>query len=130
MSIFNFKRFYDVANHLKKYSKKEEYQRSSISRYYYSVFHPVKDYYEESFRRILPSENAHSVLISELEKSPFEEEQELGNYMRDLRIFRNHADYNKKKLKKNEINESKDNTDKIIIQLDYLKKHPLRLMKK
>lgn len=130
MSIFNFKKFYDVANHLKNYSKKEEYQRSSISRYYYSVFHPVKDYYEESFRRILPSENAHSKLIGELEKSPFEEEQELGIKLRKLRNFRNDADYNKKELKKNQINVSKKKTDDILKQLDYLKKHPLRLMKK
>ena len=130
MSIFNFKKFYDVADHLKDYSEDEEYQRSSISRYYYSVFHPVYDYYEKSFRRSLPLNNRHSNLIEELENSPFEEEQELGDLMRDLRKKRNHADYNQINLSDDDITDSKDESDEILKKLDHLKKHPLRLMKK
>ena len=130
MSIFNFEKLYDVGNHLKDFSKDEEYQRSSISRYYYSVFHPVRDYYEKSFRRILSQDNIHSSLINGLENSPFKEEQKLGNDIRKLRNNRNYADYTQKRLRKNQTIESKKKTDEIIMQLNYLKKHPLRLMKK
>ena len=127
--IFEFKKFYDVGTHLKNYSNEEEYQRSSISRYYYSVFHQAKEYYETSFRRILPSNNIHSELIKELENSPFEEENKLGQKIRKLRNDRNYADYNDKKLRKNQVIKSKDKTDDILLQLDQLKKHPLRLRK-
>jgi hypothetical protein len=61
---FDFKKYYNVGTHLKDYSSKEEYQRSSISRYYYSVYHPVKDYYEKSFRKILSSQDSHSKLLN------------------------------------------------------------------
>lgn len=127
---FDFKKYYDVGNHLKNFSTKEEYQRSSISRFYYSVFHPVKDYYEESFRKVLPSDNSHSTLIDALENSPFEEENELGEKMRVLRNNRNEADYDRKKLEGNTLKKTKDYTDKVLIQLDELLKNPLRLMKK
>lgn len=127
---FDFKKYYDVGNHLKNVSTKEEYQRSSISRFYYSVFHPVKDYYEESFRKVLPSDNSHSTLIDALENSPFEEENELGEKMRVLRNNRNEADYDRKKLEGNKLKKTKDYTDKVLIQLDKLLKNPLRLMKK
>lgn len=130
MSIFNFKKYYDVADHLKDFSEEEEYQRSAISRYYYSVYHPVYDYYRKSFRRSLPMDNRHSKLIEELENSIFKEEKRLGRKMRHLRNKRNHADYTKSKLSDDDVNVSKKKTDDILKQLDHLKKHPLRLMKK
>ncbi len=126
---FDFKKYYDVANHLKNHSSKEEYQRSSISRYYYSIFHPVKDYYEKSFRKILPSKDSHSELIKALEDSPFKEENKLGNHMRILRNNRNAADYHKKELGENKLKNTKDRTDKALLLLDNLIKNPLRLIK-
>lgn len=127
---FDFKKYYKVGTHLKNHSSNEEYQRSSISRYYYSVFHPLKEYYEKSFRRVLSSKDSHKRLIEELENSPFKEEKILGEKMRTLRNNRNYADYNKKELRKSKVRDSKDKTDEILSQLDYLIKHPLRIMKK
>lgn len=127
---FDFKKFYDVGTHLKDYPSAEEYQRSSISRYYYSVFHPLKEYYENSFRRVLSSQDSHKTLIEELENSPFKEEKILGEKMRNLRNNRNYADYNKKELRKIKVRDSKDKADEILSQLNYLIKHPLRIMKK
>lgn len=129
MSTFNFKKFNNVGDHLKNYSKEEEYQRSAITRYYYSTFHSVKDYYEKSFRKILPSNNAHSTLIKELEKSPFEKERKLGEKLRYLRNNRNHADYRSRKVTKEKAKESKKKVEEIRTLLDSLLKNPIRLMK-
>ena len=125
---FDFKKYYNVGTHLKDYSSKEEYQRSSISRYYYSVYHQVKDYYEKSFRKALPSKDSHARLIKELEDSPFEEENKLGEDMRILRNNRNEADYDKKELRKTKLKNTKNKTDKVLVQLDNLIKNPLRLI--
>ena len=127
---FDFKKYYDVGTHLKNHSNDEEYQRSSISRYYYSVFHPLKDYYEKSFRRVLSSQDSHKKLIEELENSLFKEEKILGEKMRNLRNNRNYADYNKNELRKIKVKDSKDKADEILSQLNYLIKHPLRRIKK
>ena len=44
-----------------------------------------KEYYENAFRRILPSKEAHKTLINELKISPFIEEQRLGKKLKKLR---------------------------------------------
>ena len=95
---------------------------------YYSCFGPLKDYYEKSYRKILPSRNSHQTLIGELQTSPFLEEQKLGNNLENLRNLRNNADYNKKS-QEFPIVLSKNKVEEIFSMLNYLKKHPLRLMK-
>lgn len=130
MSSFNFEKFYDVGNHLRSYSNSEEYQRSSATRYYYSVFNSVKDYYETSFRKHLPSTDSHGTLIRELENSPFRKENELGEKLRILRNNRNHADYFKRKFRLNKVNSSKKKSEEVFSLLGQLSKNPLRLMKK
>lgn len=128
MSTFDWEKNKEVGMHLKKYSSKEEYQRSAISRFYYSCFGPSKDYYEKSFRRTLSSKDTHKTLINELKSSPFIEEQKLGTNLKNLRTLRNNADYNKKS-QKFPTNLSKRKVDEIFSMLDYLKKSPLRLMR-
>ena len=125
---FDFKKYYDVGTHLKNHSTDEAYQRSSISRYYYSIFYPVKDYYEKSFRKTLSSKESHRKLIDALEHSPFKEENILGGKLRILRNYRNHSDYRNAHLKKTQIRTSKDKTDEILSLLEYLTKNPLRRM--
>lgn len=110
------------------YSSKEEYQRSSINRFYYSCFGPVKDYYETAFRKTLPSKNAHQTLITELETSPFIEEIKLGKTLKNLRNQRNIADYNQKS-QKFPLKTSKRNVEKIHSILKKLENNPIRLMK-
>ena len=128
MSHFNWEEFYEVGNHLNNFSKREAYQRSAIGRYYYSCFGPVKDYYETSFRKTLPSDNAHSTLIRTLRHSPFVEEQKLGLKLDNLRINRNYADYTAKEINKNITSESKRDAEEIFLMLKELHKNPLRLM--
>ncbi|WP_298524173.1 HEPN domain-containing protein [uncultured Methanobrevibacter sp.] len=129
MASFKFDKYYNVAKHLQDHSTDEEYQRSSISRYYYSVFHPAKQYYEDSFRRTLPSDHAHTILIDALENSPFEKEKELGEKLKILKRNRVHADYRKSELRDNQLKTSKKKAEEIFILLDELIKHPVRLMK-
>lgn len=130
MTVFDWKDFYDVGNHLKIYSKQEAYQRSAICRYYYSCFGPVKNYYEKSFRKTLFSKNAHTKLIDTLKKSPFIEEQKLGKKLDELRKNRNFADYRLGKLSKNLVLDSKMYAEEIFQILDNLYKSPLGITKK
>lgn len=129
MTVFDWKEFYNVGNHLKSYLKKEAYQRSAICRYYYSCFGPVKNYYEKSFRKTLSSKNAHIKLINALKKSPFFEEQKLGEKLAELRKNRNFADYKTGKLSKKLVIDSKLDAEEIFQMLDELYKNPVRVMK-
>ena len=129
MSQFDWKELYDVGNHLNNYSKDETYQRSSIGRYYYSCFGPVKEYYEKSFRKTLSSDDAHSTLINILKNSPYVEEQKLGKKLDNLRKNRNFADYKSYELKKEVVFNSKKFAEEIFLMLDDLYRNPLRLMK-
>ena len=129
MDSFDFEKLYKVGDNLKDFSKEEEYQRSAVTRYYYSIFHSVKKYYEKSFRKVLPSKNGHSILIESLEKSAFENERELGEKLRYLRNNRNHADYIARKVTKEKAKESKKIADEILALLDHHINHPLRLTK-
>lgn len=110
-----------------KYSSTEEYQRSSINRFYYSCFGPVKEYYEKAFRKTLPSRNAHKTLIDALENSPFIEENLLGKRLKNLRNQRNTADYNQKSQEFS-LKGSKRNVEKIHSILEKLKNNPVRLI--
>jgi hypothetical protein len=129
MTAFDWKRNRDVGVHLMKYSTKEEYQRSSISRFYYSCFGPTKEYYENAFRKILSTKDAHKTLINELKNFPFLEEQRLGKKLKKLRTQRNRADYNKKSQNFS-VEKSKRTVEDIFSILSDLKKHPVRIMKK
>ena len=81
---------------MKNISKKEEYQRSAVGRFYYAAFGLVKNYYEENHHQKVPSNGAHSFLIKNLKKSNFKEEVDLGTNLEKLREYRNHADYRNK----------------------------------
>jgi hypothetical protein len=129
MTVFDWKEFYNVGNHLKNYSKEEAYQRSAICRYYHSCFGPVKKYYEQSFRKILCSKEAHINLIKALKESPFIEEQRLGKKLDELRKNRNFADYKSGQLNNNLVHDSKKYAEEIFMMLNWLYTNPLRLMK-
>lgn len=92
---FSWDKFYDVGSCMKNISQKEEYQRSAVGRFYYAAFGLVKNYYEDKYHRIVPSNDSHSFLINELEKS-HGDEKTLGEKLRRIRRFRNYADYDNK----------------------------------
>lgn len=129
MNTFDWKKNEDVGIHLMNYSSDEEYQRSSISRFYYACFGSSREYYEKAFRRILSTKDAHKTLIIELKNSPFIEEQHLGKKLKKLRAQRNRADYNKKS-QNFAVEKSKRTVEDIFSILSDLKKHPVRKTKK
>ena len=129
MNTFDWNKNSNVGIHLMNYSSKEEYQRSSISRFYYSCFGPSKEYYEKAFRKILSTKDAHKTLIDELKNSPFFEEQQLGKKLKKLRKQRNRADYNKKS-RNFSVEKSKRTVEDIFDILNDLKIHPVRIIKK
>lgn len=128
MKQFDWRKNNNVGIHLMNFSSNEEYQRSAINRFYYSCFGPAKKYYEQAFRRILPSDNAHSILIEELINSPFFEEQQLGFKLKHLRRLRNRADYNSKSQSFS-VKSSQKVVNEIFLIIDRLQNHPIRLMK-
>lgn len=97
---FTWDKFYDVGRCMKNISKKEEYQRSAVGRFYYAAFGLVKNYYEDKYQKTVPSNCSHSFLINELEKS-YGDEKALCENLRKIRRFRNYADYDSKFYMKN-----------------------------
>lgn len=122
---FDWNKFYDVGIFLLDYSDKEEYQRSGIGRLYYACFGESRLYYEKAFLSVLPSKDSHSILITTLENSIYEEEQELGEYLHKLRNSRNRADYGVK-LKRYDVNNSRNNAKLILKLLDEFYRNPVR----
>lgn len=105
---------------MKNISKKEEYQRSAVGRFYYAAFGLVKNYYEDKYQKTVPSNCSHSFLINELEKS-YGDEKALGENLRKIRRFRNYADYDSKFYMKN-VGVSEEIYNEIIILLNNLNK--------
>lgn len=94
MILFDWRRFYDVGFCMKNISKKEEFQRSAVGRYYYAAFGTVKNYYEKKYNTTIPSKDGHQVLINNLKKSKIRNEREIGKKLDKFRKIRNFADYN------------------------------------
>ena len=117
---FDWNKFHDVGNCMKNISEREEYQRSAVGRFYYAVFGLVKNYYEEKYQKTVPSNDSHSFLINELEKS-YGDERALGEKLRKIRRFRNFADYNNKFYLKN-VDVSEEIYNEIIELLENLNK--------
>ena len=57
---FTWDRFYDVGKCMKNISKKEEYQRSAVGRFYYAAFGLVKEYYDEKHRDLQKTIHANA----------------------------------------------------------------------
>ena len=93
MATFDWKKFFNVGNHLAEFSDDEEYQRSAVGRYYYACFGLTKDYYESTHHVTIPTKESHNTLIKKLEDSCYDKENELGSLLKDLRRYRNSADY-------------------------------------
>lgn len=123
---FNWSKFFDVGLCMKNISKREEYQRSAVGRFYYAAFGLVKKYFEKNHYRKVPSDSPHKFLIEELKKSNFEEEIELGKSLEKLRDYRNFADYNNKFYIFN-VKRAKDSYEDIIEILEHLEENPLYL---
>ena len=123
---FTWDKFYDVGNCMKNISKKEEYQRSAVGRFYYAAFGLVKNYYEENHHQKVPSNGAHFYLIKNLKKSNFKEEVDLGVNLEKLREYRNHADYRNKFYLFN-VKRAEKKYKTIVKILDDLDENPLYL---
>ncbi|WP_407411111.1 hypothetical protein [Methanobrevibacter sp.] len=92
--MFDFKKVCDVADCLASLSG-EEFTRSAISRYYYSIFCCARLYLilvmgEDIFRG---RENIHRKVSDRLIKSKDLTESSIGYLLEDLRYLRNLADY-------------------------------------
>lgn len=127
--MFDFLKFRDVANCLSN-GDNEEYARSAISRYYYSVFGCARLYLifvmgENDFRKY---GNIHSKLCGRLKESDDEAESALGDALEELRQLGNLADYNwdddNPYFFKKRVNFVKKESELALIQIEALKRSP------
>lgn len=93
--MFNFKQFCDVANHMHDMGE-ESYDRSAISRYYYSIFCCVRMYLVLVLNEFefASGRDVHSRICNRLIESDDDTEKALGLKLEELRQLRNDADYN------------------------------------
>lgn len=121
---FDWNKFCEVGTHLLDYSNEEQYQRSAIGRFYYSCFNLIKDYYENTHKKIVPPKESHFTLIKWLEDSVYDEENDLADYLRDLRKYRNNADYHSN-FHHNNLRKSKQTSKDILDLLQELSVNPV-----
>lgn len=93
--MFDFSNFEQVGDYLVQVEE-EAFKRSAISRYYYSLFDPVRLYLifvlnEYEFRH---GNDFHKRICQRLITSEDNTEAELGLILDELRQLRNDADYN------------------------------------
>ena len=92
---FDWIKFWNVGEHLRVFSKKEEYQRSAVGRYYYACFLLCRDYYENVLDEELDKSEAHQNLIDFFKDSDNHIENEISRHLKILRFIRNKADYSR-----------------------------------
>ena len=92
--MFNFEKVADVADYLALMDG-EEYNRSAISRYYYSLFCSTRLYLILILgeTRFIKGKDIHTKVCDRLKMSDDLTENNLGNILEDLRQLRNFADY-------------------------------------
>lgn len=127
--MFDFTKVYDVAVFLNQVEA-EEYYRSAISRYYYSVFGCARVYLilimgESKFRS---HKNVHQKVCDRLKDSDNPTEGALGRILVELRNLRNFADYDwdekDSDFFQKWINYAKKESKTAIQQVEALKKSP------
>ncbi len=127
--MFDFRKVWQVANHLAR-ENGEEYNRSAISRYYYSLFCCARLYlllimheYEFGYGK-----NVHNRVCNRLKNSNDFTEHSLGKRLEKLRELRNFADYDwnikdSEFFRKN-LNFAKNESKRGLEQIDALKRSP------
>lgn len=94
--MFDWSKFSIVANELSS-KNDEEYLRSAIGRYYYSIFNQSRDYLTDILKEYEYAniDNPHAEIRDRFLNSKNELENEIGESLLFLRKLRNKADYNK-----------------------------------
>lgn len=93
--MFNFSEYKSVGDYLIKIDE-ESYLRSGISRYYYSLFNPVRFYLFFVLQEfdLIRGKDSHKRICDRLIESNDDTENALGLILDELRQLRNDADYN------------------------------------
>lgn len=122
--MFNWSKFLDIAMELS-LKNEEEYLRSSLSRYYYSIFNQSRDYLTDILNEYKYSkiDNPHVEVRNRFLNSNDTLEISIGKSLEFLRRLRNDADYDKYKTKtyfKNNLEKAKFKSQKASQSLDVL----------
>lgn len=116
---FKWSDLWNVGEHLRKYSKKEEFQRSAVERYYYACFLTARDYYEAENKKPLVKFDSHNTLIKFFITSYEKDHNEIGRKLIILRKYRNKADY-EENFQNIIVNKSQEESKKLIKILEGL----------
>lgn len=91
--MFDWTKLWDVGEHLKDFSREEEYQRSAVGRYYYSCYLLARDFYNKKSNREIGEKICHQCLIDKFKNSENKTERIIGEYLEELFDYRKTADY-------------------------------------
>ena len=96
-AIFDWLDFKEVADELSR-STDEAFIRSAITRYYYAIFSAIREYliYVKDQYLFISNFNIHKRVWKFLVASDDDNENEIGEFLNNLRYVRNSADYDKK----------------------------------
>jgi len=96
MNDFNWNEFYSLAKHLNddySFHCQEAVQRTIVSRAYYAAFGMAKEVLEHKYKNFIPQDStSHKYVRIEYKKQGRED---ISDFLRDLRKYRNCCDYNK-----------------------------------
>lgn len=92
---FDWERFMDVAEHLRNYSNREEYQRTAVGRYYYACFLKAREIYYDFTGTAKGTKISHNDLIRKYQGSKNKYAKLIGNNLEVLFKNRKNADYDK-----------------------------------
>ena len=81
---------------MKEFSKKEEYQRSAVGRYYYACYLIARDIYNKKKNRKPGEKIPHTFLIDHFKNSSNKTEKNIGESLDELFDYRKKADYDLK----------------------------------
>ncbi len=90
---FNWIKFWHVGEHLRMFSKNEEYQITAVGRYYQTCFLLARDIYKKRNKKTLKGPSVHQNLIDEFKISKSDTDRKIGIKLNELRDLRNNADY-------------------------------------
>ena len=97
ITIFDWLEFKEIADELSN-NLKEANARAAIILYYYSIFSAVRDYliYLKHQYQFKNNYKIHERVWKFLLSTEDDNENEIGEFLREVRCIRNHANYDKK----------------------------------
>lgn len=128
MTIFDWLDFKEVGDILSK-NKKEAFIRSALTRYYYAIFSAIREYliYIKHQYQFINNRKIHERVWKFLLSSRNDNENEVGEFLSNLRHVHNSADYDKEHdydYFVDKLTEVQSDIGDVVSSIEYLRKNP------